>query len=353
MNTFDVLYQAFRARYSLNRVQELLDRGCKLALIGPDDAAQSLRGYLGQPIRGVDGEDPAEWLVDFSLPFSEEDRELLEECDGAIFLFRENPEDDDLREIAAEVPIQVPCLWLLESDQEVHQMDDLTLPSLHTVPERAPGPIVLKLLVGAFPQLALVLATGFTKFRRFYSRRLTARSATRNGVIAACSSLPVSSVPVVGFLLKFLATSAETMVITASQLRLCLLVAAVHGRTVDFFDRIGELWPVIGGAFGWRALARELVGFVPAAGWAVKTGVAYSGTWAVGEASRLFYEKGQPTDEEVQRELARLARQDAHEKTKEFMANLLEELKTAHEDDEIDELTSVENEAEDQEGHRD
>ncbi len=346
MNTFDVLYQAFRARYSLNRVQELLDRGCKLALVGPDDTPQALRGYLGEPIRSVDGDDPSDWLVDFNLPLTEEDREPLEECDGAIFLFKEPPDDDELREIASQVPLQVPCLWLLESAQATEHVDDLTLPSLHTVRERAPGPSVLKLLVGAFPQLALVLATGFTKFRRFYSRRLTARSATRNGVIAACSSLPVSTVPVVGWLLKFLATSAETMVITASQLRLCLLVAAVHGRTVDFFDRIGELWPVIGGAFGWRALARELVGFVPAAGWAVKTGVAYSGTWAVGEASRLFYEKGQPSDEEVQRELARLARQDARLKTKEFMANLLEELKTSPEDDEIDELTKVEDKEE-------
>lgn len=323
MNTFEILYQAFRARYSLTRVQELLDGGCKLALIGEEGAGETLRGFFGEPIRGLDGTDAAESLVTLTLPLTPAGREQLKECQGAIFLYTgEHPEDEELRSTADMVPLEVPCLWLLQTDATLEQHDDLTLPSLRAIPERAPGPTVVKMLVQAFPQLALILATRFAKIRRYYCRRLTSRTAARNGIIAACSSLPVSGIPVVGIFLGLLATSAETLVLTASQLRLCLLIAAIHGRPIDFFDRVGELWPVVGSAFGWRALARELIGFVPAAGWAMKTGIAYSGTWAVGEASRLFYEHGEPADEEVQRELVRRSRQEATRETEAFIAQL-------------------------------
>ena len=45
----------------------------------------------------------------------------------------------------------------------------------------------------------------------------------------------------------------------------------------------------IGAGFGLRALAREALGTVSAAGWVVKPGVAYAGTRALGEAARIRF----------------------------------------------------------------
>ena len=46
---------------------------------------------------------------------------------------------------------------------------------------------------------------------------------------------------------------------------------------------------VVGAAFGFRAVARELLDLVPVAGWAAKGAVAFAGTKAVGEAARRRY----------------------------------------------------------------
>jgi len=57
-------------------------------------------------------------------------------------------------------------------------------------------------------------------------------------------------------------------------------------------QRTWQLLPVIGGGFGWRTLARELVGFVPVAGIAIKGAIAYAGTIVVGEGVTFFQEHG-------------------------------------------------------------
>jgi hypothetical protein len=46
---------------------------------------------------------------------------------------------------------------------------------------------------------------------------------------------------------------------------------------------------VIVGAFGWRALARRVSAGIPVARFTVRAGVAYSGTRAVGEASKVYF----------------------------------------------------------------
>jgi uncharacterized protein (DUF697 family) len=66
---------------------------------------------------------------------------------------------------------------------------------------------------------------------------------------------------------------------------------AAYGRDPDR-QRLWELLPVIGGGFGWRTLARELAGFVPLAGIAIKGAIAYAGTIVVGEGVTFFLEHG-------------------------------------------------------------
>ncbi len=80
--------------------------------------------------------------------------------------------------------------------------------------------------------------------------------------------------------------------ITGIQVMLMLNIDAVYGQDPDV-GRTWELLPVIGGGFGWRALARELAGFVPVAGIAIKGAIAYAGTIVVGEGVAFFHEHGQ------------------------------------------------------------
>ena len=79
--------------------------------------------------------------------------------------------------------------------------------------------------------------------------------------------------------------------ITGIQVMLMLHIEAAYGRDPDV-QRTWQLLPVIGGGFGWRTLARELVGFVPVAGIAIKGAIAYAGTIVVGEGVTFFHEHG-------------------------------------------------------------
>ena len=72
---------------------------------------------------------------------------------------------------------------------------------------------------------------------------------------------------------------------------LLLHIEATYGKDPDV-QRMWKLLPVIGGGFGWRTLARELAGFVPVAGIAIKGAIAYAGTIVVGESVTFFLEHG-------------------------------------------------------------
>jgi uncharacterized protein (DUF697 family) len=75
---------------------------------------------------------------------------------------------------------------------------------------------------------------------------------------------------------------------------MCLRIAAAYGLPVEPRERIAELGGIVGAAFGWRALARELVGAVPGGvGAAAKGAIAYAATVATGRAAQSFYETGQ------------------------------------------------------------
>jgi len=120
-----------------------------------------------------------------------------------------------------------------------------------------------------------------------------------------------------------LATSAETMMLTSSQLRLSFVIAAAHNRPLDFFDRISELWPIIGSAYGFRGVSRHLVKKVPHFAPGLKASIAFSGTFAIGEASRLYYEYGQPTSDEVRRELIRRSHEEGAKEAQRLFRKVL------------------------------
>lgn len=78
--------------------------------------------------------------------------------------------------------------------------------------------------------------------------------------------------------------------LTLNQIRLVLRIALAHGEEVDG-QRSVELAGVVGAGFGLRALARTLLDVIPVAGWAVKGGVAYTGTRAIGEAAVRYFDE--------------------------------------------------------------
>jgi hypothetical protein len=354
MNTVEILYQAFRVRYSLNQLQQILDRGCRIALLGPDGAVDTLKEFFGRPVPPLDGTDPADDLVELSWDLDDDSLKELRTCDACLVLFPDGPpEVDALQELAGKIPIHVKTMFLclIEGPKggSYHEKD-LTLPTVQALPRAKAKEKFLKLLMVSLPQVVVILARNWSNVRKLFCKTLTRRTALRNGIRSGISSLPLRAVPVIGPFLAMLATSAETMMLTSSQLRLSFVIAAAHNRPLDFFDRISELWPIIGSAFGFRGMSRKLVSMVPTFGPGVKAGIAFTGTYGIGEACRLYYEHGQPDSDEVRRELLRRSHEEGAKEAQRLFRRVLagqslesleEEELGAELEDTLDKITKV------------
>lgn len=84
---------------------------------------------------------------------------------------------------------------------------------------------------------------------------------------------------------------ADMPVMTLNQAKMLLMIAASYGEELNA-ERVKELAALVGGAFACRAVARQLVAFLPALGWAVKAAIGYTGTIAMGRAAIEYYEDG-------------------------------------------------------------
>jgi uncharacterized protein (DUF697 family) len=126
--------------------------------------------------------------------------------------------------------------------------------------------------------------------RETVSAKLT-RDAASSALKIAAASAVVDHVPVLGIILGAVASAGDMAAITGIQIVLMMQIGATYGKDPDV-QRIWELLPVVGGGLGWRALSRELAGFIPVAGVAIKGAIAYAGTIVVGEGVGFFYEHG-------------------------------------------------------------
>jgi uncharacterized protein (DUF697 family) len=87
---------------------------------------------------------------------------------------------------------------------------------------------------------------------------------------------------------------ADMPVLTLNQIRMIFHIAAAYGEEIDR-DRALEILAVVGAGFGFRAVAREAMAFIPGVGWAIKGGVAYVGTKALGRVAAAYFEAGGQT----------------------------------------------------------
>lgn len=156
-------------------------------------------------------------------------------------------------------------------------------------PTRASG-MLASALARVAPDASLALGRRLPRLRPYLARRLIEDAARVNAQFAALSSLP-AVLPLIGGLAG---GAADLLVLTKNQVLLVFKLAGLHGRDLALGrDVLMEIAPVVGGAFLWRSAARSLAGMVPGPVGAVpKVLVAYTGTWAVGELARYYYEHG-------------------------------------------------------------
>jgi hypothetical protein len=78
-----------------------------------------------------------------------------------------------------------------------------------------------------------------------------------------------------------------------NQVRKAFLIAGASAPDVGYREERAQIAGIVAGAFGWRALARELVGKIPFGGGLIpKAAIAYAGTYTMGVGLERFYRIG-------------------------------------------------------------
>ncbi|HZC31533.1 MAG TPA: hypothetical protein VE261_08440 [Gaiellaceae bacterium] len=142
--------------------------------------------------------------------------------------------------------------------------------------EPLPVEHVIERIAARLGEDAAPLAARLPRLRGPVCERIVESFARKNGVVAAAVWIPGADLPVLAL----------------NQVRMLLRIDQAYGLELDPRERLPEVVAVVGAGLGLRAVARELLDLVPIAGWALKGGVAYAGTKALGQAAVMRLQAG-------------------------------------------------------------
>src|SRR6202451_1297501 len=170
------------------------------------------------------------------------------------------------------------------------------------------------------PDLAVPLGLHALPFREEVSRRMVKKIAKENALFALATAIP-DIVPLISLPWAVGEFASDTAFLTANQIRMAFLLAAANDRDVGYREQQTEIATIMLSAFGWRALARELVGKIPWGGGLIpKAAIAYAGTRVAGLSLERYYRLGKS----YTRAERRLAYDDALQRGRKIVSGLIE-----------------------------
>jgi hypothetical protein len=162
-----------------------------------------------------------------------------------------------------------------------------------------------KAIVADNQPLELAIARNYPRFRRAVADQVINRIARENALFALVTALPNVIPNLIELPWAVGEFATDTAFLTMNQIRMALLMAAIHGDVVGYGEQKVRIAGIVASAFGWRALARELVGKIPLGGGLIpKAAVAFAGTYVVGLGLEKLSRTGAA--------LSKLEKRDAH-----------------------------------------
>jgi hypothetical protein len=194
---------------------------------------------------------------------------------------------------------------------------------------RLPAALVRRVLA-ARQDLALALARCFPPFREPVTEGIINTISRENALFSLTTALPNILPGLMTVPLGITEAASDTVVLTVNQIRMAFLLAAASDRDLGYGAQRTEIASLIAGAFGWRALARELAGKIPFGGGLIpKAAIAFAGTYVVGRSLERYYRIGYGFTRAERRE----AYEEAFERGKQVAAALLNGLRKPQQGD--------------------
>jgi uncharacterized protein (DUF697 family) len=153
--------------------------------------------------------------------------------------------------------------------------------------------VLIDAIVDENQDIELALARSFPVFRHAVAHRIISRVSKENAMLALVTALPNVIPSIIDLPWTVGEFATDTAFLTMNQIRMALMMAAVYDRPIGYSEQKTSIAAIAGGAFGWRAIARELVGKIPLGGGLIpKAAIAYAGTWVVGTGLSKLYSTG-------------------------------------------------------------
>lgn len=262
-------------------------------LCGDPEFIASFRAMLLRSANGSETMDDSAGTLETIVP----GRSFVPADDARCVLFFGRPGDRELARLDLVQTLKLPIFSVIVDPEASPQIapaapapgmiGEYIVPSLERDALRSR---LFPHLVEVCRGVEIAVGRRLPALRESIGMKLTRDAATTSLTIAAASAV-VDHVPLLGFILGPLTAVGDTVAITGVQINLLLQIGSAYGKDPDV-HRVWETLPIVGGGLGWRAISRELSGFFPVAGVAVKSAIAYAGTIVVGEGIVFYYEYG-------------------------------------------------------------
>jgi hypothetical protein len=165
------------------------------------------------------------------------------------------------------------------------------------------GKDVIRQVLDRHPDLWVPAARQFVAFRDPVVERLIFRVSKENALFAAAAALPNIAPHLLTLFWSVGEFASDTAFLTMNQVRLSFLIAAASDSPVGYLEQRGQIASIITSAFGWRALARQLVSKIPfGAGLVAKASIAFAGTYVVGLGLDCYQRVGRGLTAEEKKE---------------------------------------------------
>lgn len=168
-------------------------------------------------------------------------------------------------------------------------------------------------------ELKLALARQFVPFRKPVSDGIVLNVSKENALFSVATSVP-ALMPILAVPWAVGEFASDTAFLTMNQIRMAFMLAAANDRTIGYREQKSEIASLFAGAFGWRAIARELIGVIPMGGGIIpKAGIAFAGTFVMGMSLERLYRIGYGMTPAERKQ----AYKEALDRGKDIAANLL------------------------------
>jgi uncharacterized protein (DUF697 family) len=146
-------------------------------------------------------------------------------------------------------------------------------------------------IVAGNEDLSLGLARRYPAFRKFVVESTIHSVSRENAFFSIASAIPDVLPNLLELPWAIGEFASDITFLTANQVRMAFLIAAASGKDVGLAEQKAEIAGIAAAAFGWRAIARELVGKIPFGGGLIPKGaIAYAATYATGKGLQRLHE---------------------------------------------------------------